>query len=74
MTFQSTHPRRVRQNLSLLQQAVLVFQSTHPRRVRLSLQSIVGQGKSFNPRTHVGCDDMEALNYGFLDVSIHAPT
>ena len=30
--------------------------------------------KSFNPRTHVGCDGFRTIRYEALHVSIHAPT
>ena len=56
MRFQSTHPRGVRP-FCFLQSAILKrFQSTHPRGVRLFLVSPVTSSKSFNPRTHEGCD------------------
>ena len=32
------------------------FQSTHPRRVRQFTNSRLNRLRSFNPRTHVGCD------------------
>ena len=35
---------------------LLVFQSTHPRRVRPRYRLYASVTKSFNPRTHVGCD------------------
>ena len=54
--FQSTHPRRVRPYLGLVELDCNKFQSTHPRRVRHNVgtdKMILG---GFNPRTHVGCD------------------
>ena len=37
VTFQSTHPRRVRRPLIWDNNHVYLFQSTHPRRVRLCI-------------------------------------
>ena len=54
--FQSTHPRRVRLCLHRSLMHWVMFQSTHPRRVRLKLLILLQIQKSFNPRTHVGCD------------------
>ena len=61
--FQSTHPRRVR--LKRLQRVMRIsrFQSTHPRRVRLDLLFMASWEESFNPRTHVGCDDFLCIEY-----------
>ena len=57
--FQSTHPRRVRLYALKLLMISFVFQSTHPRRVR-PLEPIACRISpfGFNPRTHVGCDDI----------------
>ena len=60
--FQSTHPRRVRLHLSRKLNKCLLFQSTHPRRVRLEFPVSYFLIFSFNPRTHVGCDDALALH------------
>ena len=51
-----------------------MFQSTHPRGVRheKTLQSFLPF--SFNPRTHVGCDESKLVNNAKTKVSIHAPT
>ena len=54
--FQSTHPRRVRQDEQQMQLYCDKFQSTHPRRVRLYEIHTCVIIKCFNPRTHVGCD------------------
>ena len=54
--FQSTHPRRVRLVRLYLITTDFPFQSTHPRRVRLNSTLSKKENKSFNPRTHVGCD------------------
>ena len=54
--FQSTHPRRVRLYSSSQQLHLFRFQSTHPRRVRLLYDFFILFRRSFNPRTHVGCD------------------
>ena len=54
--FQSTHPRRVRHQCIYNIDNIALFQSTHPRRVRHFVFSILRNLRSFNPRTHVGCD------------------
>ena len=54
--FQSTHPRRVRQILGILNYGYRKFQSTHPRRVRHPQADLQSGLVGFNPRTHVGCD------------------
>ena len=56
LMFQSTHPRRVRLLVTTNETMVVMFQSTHPRRVRHLNITVQWQKKSFNPRTHVGCD------------------
>ena len=38
------------------------FQSTHPRGVRHKIQQIICGIRSFNPRTHEGCDTFSELN------------
>ena len=53
--FQSTHPRGVRlrkQQFNLDWE----FQSTHPRGVRRKYGKVRYMRRSFNPRTHEGCD------------------
>ena len=51
------------------------FQSTHPHGVRRHTKTIINKGiKSFNPRTHTGCDKSFSAAQAFLLVSIHAPT
>ena len=59
--FQSTHPRRVRQVLSVQKVSPFEFQSTHPRRVRRRVCGFCIVCPCFNPRTHVGCDIVSAL-------------
>ena len=55
--FQSTHPCGVRQAKERLVEEAGGFQSTHPCGVRLGGPSYSRPGgKSFNPRTPVGCD------------------
>ena len=53
-----------------------MFQFTHPRGVRRNfVYRITEEGKSFNSRTHAGCDTTPSLVAKFLGyVSIHAPT
>ena len=54
--FQSTHPRGVRRHENGSSISLYLFQSTHPHGVRHELGSIERFLKSFNPRTHMGCD------------------
>ena len=74
LLFQSTHPRGVRRWLAYPAKQELKFQSTHPRGVRHKQ----GRGcdiahKSFNPRTHVGCDysPVSPMNRPLLFQSTH---
>ena len=55
--FQSTHPRGVRPGINNQHLRNFGFQSTHPRGVRLATERFASDFYSFNPRTHVGCDD-----------------
>ena len=57
--FQSTHPRRVRPNISAVVSPSVLFQSTHPRRVRHPNGSRAHHHAGFNPRTHEGCDEIQ---------------
>ena len=51
------------------------FQSTHPRRVRqVSCIIQYRRCRSFNPRTHEGCDSVTNEELDAIEVSIHAPT
>ena len=54
--FQSTHPHGVRRTFALPFSFPNEFQSTHPHGVRPFSSSLVQDVKSFNPRTHTGCD------------------
>ena len=54
--FQSTHPHRVRHCRDELFLTSVPFQSTHPHRVRQLTDLHHISHKSFNPRTHIGCD------------------
>ena len=52
-----------------------IFQSTHPRGVRRSMADLTEQtAVYFNPRTHVGCDTDSLCEFGYVNISIHAPT
>ena len=51
-----------------------MFQSTHPRGVRHNLGFTTYLYRSFNPRTHEGCDFSSCFCCRCLFVSIHAPT
>ena len=59
--FQSTHPRGVRPKIPRPVDYSLEFQSTHPRGVRLQEYSVQTDSTSFNPRTHEGCDPIDAV-------------
>ena len=72
--FQSTHPRGVRPLFWLRLMLLTLFQSTHPRGVRLKIMYASKPVKSFNPRTHEGCDHWHILLFHNSSVSIHAPT
>ena len=75
MSFQSTHPRGVRLVASKHGHAFLAFQSTHPRGVRRAPSSSSPPVLFyFNPRTHVGCDDIWQRMADLGEISIHAPT
>ena len=50
------------------------FQSTHPRGVRRDNKEQCKEHKSFNPRTHEGCDAEVNSVPPIGRVSIHAPT
>ena len=51
-----------------------VFQSTLPRGERHRRHTIVDIVVRFNPRSHVGSDNLLSGNNHLFDVSIHAPT
>ena len=50
------------------------FQSTHPRGVRPRRSARLMPIKYFNPRTHVGCDQVFGERPHNFGISIHAPT
>ena len=56
IVFQSTHPRGVRHRIRRGKTSSNRFQSTHPRGVRHKFFIVYKRLKSFNPRTHEGCD------------------
>ena len=63
--FQSTHPHGVRQFRQRIFKLTETFQSTHPHGVRrrIALCWSITQ-RSFNPRTHTGCDfDKDDLSH-----------
>ena len=72
--FQSTHPRRVWQNLDVDYVISPMFQSTHPRRVWHWKQCVRNLVRCFNPHTHAGCDNGFTAFFMFKNVSIHTPT
>ena len=45
----------------------MAFQSTHPCGVRLRDLSTHQLLVNFNPRTHVGCDDLKLFDYQQID-------
>src|SRR5574344_1055470 len=48
----------MRQILQVCLMKRLLFQSTHPCRMRLTSLYYTKNGTCFNPRTHVGCDNI----------------
>ena len=72
--FQSTHPHGVRLRSECDKSVSVVFQSTHPHGVRLCGSKRVPDKVCFNPRTHMGCDNLSLRNAEYFTVSIHAPT
>ena len=54
--FQSTHPHGVRLRFVRFYYYFVVFQSTHPHGVRRRVSGASIRYSSFNPRTHMGCD------------------
>ena len=73
--FQSTHPHGVRPRPFVRSTPRFGFQSTHPHGVRHRIGfPRRGCSLSFNPRTHMGCDQLAIYDLDNLDVSIHAPT
>ncbi len=75
LMFQSTHPHGVRQAFCLHWLTEDKFQSTHPHGVRQQyIARLRERFRSFNPRTHTGCDDLLIDARQKLQVSIHAPT
>ena len=72
--FQSTHPHGVRHIITVSSGRTLKFQSTHPHGVRRKHSFGSNVPRSFNPRTHMGCDKEVARLAGANQVSIHAPT
>ena len=73
IVFQSTHPHRVRQENFDFDQLLWEFQSTHPHRVRQKQQFERLEYECFNPRTRIGCDQMDVRENFQNWVSIHAP-
>ena len=54
--FQSTHPHGVRRYTAVHKACAALFQSTHPHGVRPISRICAEAHRSFNPRTHTGCD------------------
>ena len=75
ISFQSTHPWRVRPHKWYNCLNSLLFQSTHPWRVRRYYRSGWNMPiNNFNPRTHEECDAKFDKVFSFhLYISIHAP-
>ncbi len=73
--FQFTHPRGVRQIVEFPSSTATMFQFTHPRGVRPVASACALTLRSFNSRTHAGCDIPGLDNIlRAIEVSIHAPT
>ena len=71
--FQFTHPYGVRQSCIMEMKESDMFQFTHPYGVRLIIKFKPGHYKSFNSRTHMGCDFRRNAATFISYVSIHAP-
>ena len=56
-----------------LTQVRALFQSAHPCGVRFGLSYLGRTYINFNPRTRVGCDDINCLQLMNLGISIRAP-
>ena len=71
--FQSTLPRRERQNIFAWSFSTAMFQSTLPRRERLRIPYRRRTPGSFNPRSREGSDRQRRSDPDYNYVSIHAP-
>ena len=72
--FQSTHPSGVRPDETVYDLSTIQFQSTHPSGVRRSTSATRRRpARHFNPRTPVGCDDINTGAITGRVISIHAP-
>ncbi len=71
--FQSTHPHGVRPEKARKQAEDNVFQSTHPHGVRLTLNVSMVDPPCFNPRTRMGCGNLDGTIIFDNGVSIHTP-
>ena len=76
ITFQSTHPHRVRLTKSVHSSKRGSFNPRTHTGCDLKLHCLITRTiKGFNPRTHTGCDGYYKTTRSVLsDVSIHAPT
>ena len=61
--FQSTHPHGVRRATAAQLPHSMPFQSTHPHGVRTRRHTCLLIRRSFNPRTHMGCDLFALLSH-----------
>ena len=73
LRFQSTHPCGVRPSSYVPLGLHYWFQSTHPCGVRPSYLNRQVKVTNFNPRTHVGCDEVTPKPAYTPPISIHAP-
>ena len=73
--FQSTHPHGVRLSTSN-KSTRLIWVSIHAptRGATYNADGTLTNLKSFNPRTHTGCDVLKISETEIPSVSIHAPT
>ena len=72
--FQSTFPRRERQNAEKIRKWRDKFQSTFPRRERLARRKMILMLIRFNPRSREGNDPERKPDEGIAEVvSIHVP-
>ncbi len=73
--FQSTHPRGVRQRMTIVEQKTKKFQSTHPRGVRHIMYAWVDNWTEISIHAPTRGATDEIVVFGDCEkISIHAPT
>ena len=72
--FQSTHPHGVRHGVEDAPVMAALVSIHAPTRGATRHFKVIGRSRSFNPRTHTGCDTGVCPPPSPIAVSIHAPT